>query len=71
VYQAGCRPKKIMIMKKLLFPASITCLLFIACGTPTPATTIPSDSIMDSGKPAPDSPALDSTLKKDSLPQAR
>jgi lipopolysaccharide export LptBFGC system permease protein LptF len=49
-------------MKKFILLALLACVGFFACETPAPATTIKSDSIMNSGKPAPDSPSkIDTT----------
>ena len=48
-------------MKPFFLIALVTCLAFIACGTPSPATTIPSDSIMKSGQSSPDSAKVDTT----------
>jgi hypothetical protein len=49
------------IMKNLFLAAMVICFGFLACGTPSPSTAIPSDSIMDSGQPAPDSVRVDTT----------
>ncbi len=48
-------------MKNFLLAAVVCSSGFLACETPSPAANIPSDSIMDSGKPAPDSVRVDSS----------
>jgi lipopolysaccharide export LptBFGC system permease protein LptF len=50
-------------MKSFILLALAACIAFFACETPAPATTIKSDSIMNSGKPAPDSPGIADTTR--------
>ena len=52
-------------MKKLLLLASVACLGFIACDTPSPATTNPGDSTSTNMQSAPDSAKVDTTQKAD------
>ncbi|HTE25483.1 hypothetical protein [Flavitalea sp.] len=48
-------------MKNLFLLALVACLGFIACDTPSPATTNPSDSTSNPTQAAPDTAKVDTT----------
>jgi hypothetical protein len=49
-------------MKSVFVVFMVAYFAAAACGTSSPTTNLPTDSIMNSGQPAPDSPKLDSKL---------
>ncbi|MET0242564.1 MAG: hypothetical protein ABW174_03810 [Flavitalea sp.] len=54
-------------MKKLLAAAFVACLGFVACDTPSPATSTPEDSTSTRSMPMPDSAKMSDTMGRDTM----